>query len=125
MAKETTKAAAGGAKPAAKGGDKKKTTAKKSNNSLMFHERKREMRLGGAILPKGRDLGRFVRWPRYIRVQRQKKILNERLKVPPAINQFRSAVKQNQASEVFKLLEKLKPETSTEKRARLASIAKG
>ena len=35
-----------------------------------------------------RDLTRFVRWPKYIRLQRQRKILYQRLKVPPAINQF-------------------------------------
>ena len=36
-----------------------------------------------------KDLSRFVRWPHYIRLQRQKKILFQRLKVPPAVNVFR------------------------------------
>lgn len=35
-----------------------------------------------------RDLTRFVRWPKYIRLQRQRQVLYQRLKVPPAINQF-------------------------------------
>ena len=42
---------------------------------------------GQDIQPK-RDLSRFVRWPKYIRLQRQKAILMQRLKVPPPINQF-------------------------------------
>jgi len=42
---------------------------------------------GQDIQPK-RDLSRFVRWPKYIRLQRQKAILMKRLKVPPPINQF-------------------------------------
>ena len=42
---------------------------------------------GGNIQPK-RDLTRFVRWPKYVRLQRQKQVLYQRLKVPPSINQF-------------------------------------
>ena len=42
---------------------------------------------GGDIQPK-RDLSRFVRWPKYIRLQRQRAVLYQRLKVPPSINQF-------------------------------------
>lgn len=43
--------------------------------------------LGQDIQPK-RDLTRFVRWPKYIRLQRQKAILMRRLKIPPPVNQF-------------------------------------
>ena len=42
---------------------------------------------GGTVQPR-RDLTRYVRWPKYIRLQRQKRILYQRLKVPPSINQF-------------------------------------
>lgn len=45
------------------------------------------MILGQDIQPI-RDLSRFVRWPKYIRIQRQKAVLQKRLKVPPPINQF-------------------------------------
>ena len=31
---------------------------------------------------------RFVKWPKYIRLQRQKAVLQTRLKIPPPINQF-------------------------------------
>ena len=46
---------------------------------------------GQDIQPK-RDLSRFVRWPKYIRLQRQKAVLMRRLKVPPTINQFTQGV---------------------------------
>lgn len=36
--------------------------------------------IGGALPPK-RDLHRFVRWPKYVRLQRQRRVLNQRLKV--------------------------------------------
>lgn len=44
------------------------------------------------------DMSRFVRWPRYIRLQRQRKILKTRLKVPPAINQFTNTLDKNQGA---------------------------
>merc|ERR1712225_87026 len=43
--------------------------------------------IGGDILPK-RDLTRFVKWPKYVRLQRSKMTLLKRIKIPPAINQF-------------------------------------
>jgi len=46
---------------------------------------------GQDIQPK-RDLSRFVRWPKYIRLQRQLAILKQRLKVPPTLNQFTQAL---------------------------------
>jgi hypothetical protein len=36
--------------------------------------------LGGAPAPK-RDLRRFVKWPKYVRIQRQRRVLSMRLKV--------------------------------------------
>ena len=32
-----------------------------------------------------KDLTRFVKWPKYIRTQRQKRVLRMRLKVPPGM----------------------------------------
>jgi large subunit ribosomal protein L7Ae len=80
--------------------------------------RPKSLRIGGDIRPKGRDLSRFVRWPRYVRIQRQKKILLQRLKVPPAINQFTKTLDKNQAAELFKLLVKYQPETKAAKAER-------
>merc|ERR1719158_1565913 len=51
-------------------------------------KRPRTFSIGGDILPKGRDLTRFVKWPKYVRLQRAKMTLLKRIKVPPAINQF-------------------------------------
>ncbi|CAM9805765.1 unnamed protein product, partial [Phaeothamnion confervicola] len=73
--------------------------------------------------PKGRDLSRFVKWPRYIRIQRQRKILCQRLKVPPSINQFATTLDKNQATELFKLMAKYQPETKAAKADRLKQLA--
>jgi large subunit ribosomal protein L7Ae len=72
---------------------------------------------------KNRDLSRYVRWPRYVRIQRQKKILLQRLKVPPSINQFTRTLDKNQASELFKMLVKYQPETKAAKTGRLETLA--
>lgn len=85
----------------------------------MFKKNPRNFRIGGDIQPK-RDLTRFVRWPKYIRIQRQKRILMQRLKVPPAIAQFQSTIERDQASKLLKLLAKYSPETRAEKKSRLA-----
>jgi len=65
----------------------------------------------------------MVKWPAYVRLQRQKKILNLRLKVPPAIAQFNNVLDRNTAAQTFKLLNKYKPETKTEKKERLLKEA--
>merc|ERR1711977_51224 len=78
--------------------------------------------IGGDILPK-RDLTRFVKWPKYVRLQRSKMTLLKRIKIPPAINQFTQTFDKRQASQLFRLLNNLKPETKTEKKERLAGEA--
>ena len=74
-------------------------------------------------------MSRFVKWPEYVRLQRQKKILSLRLKVPPSIAQFSQTLDKNTAAQAFKLLNKYRPETSAEKKERLtkeaAAIAEG
>ncbi|KAF1991824.1 L30e-like protein [Aulographum hederae CBS 113979] len=60
----------------------------------------------------------MVKWPQYVRLQRQKKILNLRLKVPPAIAQFQNVLDRNTAAQAFKLLNKYRPETKSEKKER-------
>lgn len=47
----------------------------------------------------------------------------QRLKVPPAINQFTKTLDKNQAAELFKLLVKYQPETKAAKLARLEAKA--
>lgn len=67
----------------------------KQVKSPLFEKKARNFRIGGDIQPK-RDLTRFVKWPKYIRIQRQKRILLQRLKVPPALNQFSKTIDKNQ-----------------------------
>ena len=90
----------------------------------LFQSKAKSFRIGGDLRLKGRDLSRYVRWPRYVRIQRQKKILLQRLKVPPSIHQFSRTLDKNQASELFKLLVKYQPETKAAKETRLEGVAK-
>lgn len=68
-------------------------------------------------------MSRFVRWPKYIRIQRQKSVLQKRLKVPPPINQFTQTLDKQTAVQLFKLLEKYRPETTLQKKNRLKARA--
>ncbi|PVU87362.1 hypothetical protein BB559_006075 [Furculomyces boomerangus] len=100
---------------------KKDATEKKVKNPL-FEKRSRNFGIGQAIQPK-RDLSRYVKWPEYVRLQRQRKILLMRLKVPPAINQFTQVVDRNVAAQLFRLATKYRPENKIEKKARLVAQA--
>ena len=66
---------------------------------------------------------RYVRWPEYVRLQRQRSILKRRLKVPPSINQFTRTLDKNTATQLFRLFNKYQPESKVEKKQRLASAA--
>jgi len=101
----------------------KKQEPKKVVNPL-FEKRPKNFGIGQDIQPK-RDLSRFVRWPKYIRLQRQKAVLQCRLKVPPAVNQFSSsaALDRQTATQLFKLLDKYAPESKAAKKDRLRKRA--
>lgn len=60
---------------------------KKTKENPLAEKTPKNFGIGGAIQPT-RDLSRYVKWPKYVRVQRQRSVLKSRLKVPPAINQF-------------------------------------
>lgn len=77
----------------------------------------------GGMLPPKHDLRRWVKWPRYIRIQRQRASLWMRLRVPPAINQFTYTLERNQAYNLYKLLMKYRPESKKEKKERLQKEA--
>jgi large subunit ribosomal protein L7Ae len=74
----------------------------KADKSPLFQKNPRNFRIGGDIQPK-RDLTRFVKWPKYVRLQRQKRILLMRLKVPPALNQFSNTIDKNQGTLLLSL----------------------
>ncbi|KAK7024571.1 60S ribosomal protein L8 [Paramarasmius palmivorus] len=116
--------------PKAKSGTGKKPAAapfgaskaqKKTKNPL-FEAHPKNFAIGQDIQPKS-DLTRFVKWPAYVRLQRQKVILNQRLKVPPAIAQFQHTLDKNTATQLFKLLNKYRPESKVEKKERLVKEA--
>jgi large subunit ribosomal protein L7Ae len=111
------------AAPAAKAQKPAKKAAAAAEVNPLIVSRPKSLRIGGDVRPKGRDLSRFVRWPKYVRLQRQKKILLQRLKVPPAINQFTRTLDKNQAAELFKLLVKYQPESKEAKSKRIESTA--
>jgi large subunit ribosomal protein L7Ae len=99
----------------------KKLEPKRVVNPL-FEKRPRNFGIGQDIQPK-RDLSRFVKWPKYIRLQRQKAVLQTRLKVPPPINQFTQTLDRQTATQMFKLLDKYRPETKEAKKERLRARA--
>jgi len=114
---------------AAKAGAKKKVGAnplaekkKKAKANPLFEKTPRNYRVGGDIQPK-RNLNRFVKWPKYVRLQRMKKIMLMRLKMPPSLNQFSSSIDKNQAATLLRLLKKYVPETREQKKARLMEMA--
>ena len=108
------------AKSASKAAPVKKTIAKEDTS--LFGPVKRNYGIGGAIQPR-RDLSRMLKWPRYIRMQRQRKVLYQRLKVPPSINQFQNSLDKNLSINLFKLLHKYRPEDKQSKKERVQGEA--
>merc|ERR1711881_358730 len=88
----------------------KKAAAKVEFPANMIEKKPRTFSIGGDIRPSG-DLTRFVKWPKYVRIQRSRRILYQRIKVPPAINQFQSTFDKRQTGQLFRLLNQLKPES--------------
>jgi len=117
--KKTTPAA----KTASKKADKGAAKDSKSQHPHLFEKKARDFGIGRDILPKRRDLSRYVKWPRYVRIQRQRAILRQRLKVPPALNQFTKTLDKNQATNLFTLLSRYRPETEEDKKSRLLAQA--
>ncbi|KAL8230794.1 hypothetical protein R6Q57_000572 [Mikania cordata] len=88
----------------------------------LFEKRPKQFGIGGALPPK-KDLHRFVRWPQVVRIQRKRRILKQRLKVPPALNQFTKTLDKNLATTLFKMLLKYRPEDKAAKKERLQKRA--
>jgi len=111
--------------PSKKGGKAKAAKAPSSSKKAdpLFPARPRSNGIGGAIRPSGRDLSRFVKWPKYVRLQRQRAVLYQRLKVPPAVNQFTKTLGKNEAATVFKLFNNYRPETAAAKKQRVKESA--
>jgi large subunit ribosomal protein L7Ae len=120
------KKSAAGKKEAPKAAAKATKTESKKGAKVadpLYPAAPKNFRIGQSVQPK-RNLSRFVRWPANVRLQRQKKILLQRLKTPPAINQFKKPFDRAEALPLFKLLAKYKPETKSDKKKRLEDLAK-
>ncbi|KAI3871649.1 hypothetical protein MKW92_042790 [Papaver armeniacum] len=117
---------------APKRGVKAPVAAKKKTEKVVnpcFEKRPKQFGIGGALPPK-KDLHRFVKWPKVVRIQRQRMILKQRLKVPPALNQFTKTLDKNLAPnnllcsrKSFKMLLKYRPEDKAAKKERLLKRA--
>eukprot|EP00658_Telonema_sp_P-2_P000851 TRINITY_DN1030_c0_g1_i4.p1 TRINITY_DN1030_c0_g1~~TRINITY_DN1030_c0_g1_i4.p1 ORF type:complete len:252 (+),score=93.44 TRINITY_DN1030_c0_g1_i4:151-906(+) len=101
---------------------KKVAKAKAEFPANLVEKKPRTFSIGGAIRPSG-DLTRFVKWPKYVRLQRSRRVLYKRLKLPPAINQFSSTFDKAQATQLFRLLNQYKPESKAQKSQRIADAA--
>jgi len=100
----------------------KKAEEKKTPTGPIWEKKPKNFGIGQDIQPR-RDLSRYVKWPKYVRIQRQRKVLYQRLKVPPSINQFQNSLDRNLAINLFKLLHKYRPEDKQAKKERLAGAA--
>ncbi|MES1910041.1 MAG: hypothetical protein MHM6MM_002704 [Cercozoa sp. M6MM] len=102
----------------------KKAATFQSKHSHLFKAEAKNVSALGKTRTVRRDMSRLVRWPKYVRTQRQKAVLLKRFKVPPAVGQFSQAIAKNQAVTLFNLLKKYVPETRQEKKQRLYAQAK-
>jgi large subunit ribosomal protein L7Ae len=116
------KAVGKAAKKAGGKGGKQAHPVVTTSNKQLFEKRPRIFSIGQDIPPK-RDVTRFVRWPKYVVLQRQKRVLERRLKVPPTLNQFRKTLDAQTQKELFKFAAKYKPEDRKAKQQRLRKEA--
>ena len=102
--------------------DPKKAAAAATPSGPVWEKKAKNFGIGQDIQPK-RDLSRYVKWPKYVRIQRQRKVLYQRLKVPPSINQFQNSLDKNLSINLFKLLHKYRPEDKQSKKERVQGEA--
>jgi len=100
----------------------KKPTAPVKETNPLFEKKPRNFGIG-CNLPPRKLLNRYVKWPQYVRIQRARRVLLQRLKVPPALNQFTKTLDKNMATNVFRLLMKYRPEDAAAKKERLLAKA--
>ena len=96
--------------------------AEKKDTNPLFEKKPKVFGIGQALQPKT-PLNRYVKWPKYVRIQRARRVLQKRLKVPPAIEQFNNTLDKNLATKLFKLLMKYRPEDDAQKKERLVATA--
>ena len=112
-------------KNATKAQKKAVTAAPKGNKTMPSKYVSRPKDFGtGRDVPFKRDISRFMRWPEFVTTQRKKRVLERRMKVPAAVNQFRQTLDRSTRTNLFQLLQKYKPETAKARKERLAAAAK-
>uniref|UniRef100_A0A8C9GBJ3 60S ribosomal protein L7a n=1 Tax=Piliocolobus tephrosceles TaxID=591936 RepID=A0A8C9GBJ3_9PRIM len=89
-----------------------------------FSKKKKRSTVIGVGVRRKRDLSKYIKFPKQIRIQRKKKILLQRLKVPPAINQFNEVLPNVESQDLFNFLNNYKCESKKEKKKRLEEEAK-
>ncbi|KAF3434591.1 hypothetical protein FNV43_RR21676 [Rhamnella rubrinervis] len=67
---------------------------KRGGKAPVAASKKKPFGIEGA-LPLKRDLTRFVKWPMTVQIQRKRRILKQRLKVPPTLNQITKTLDKN------------------------------
>jgi len=70
-----------------------------------FEVTKKIFKTGQDIQPK-KDLSRFVKWPLYIQIQRERKVLYQKLKIPPLIDQFTRSLDKDMIKQLLFTLSK-------------------
>lgn len=100
----------------------KRGQKKVKSKNVLFERRPKNFGIGGDIQPK-RDLSRFVKWPKYIKLQRQRAVIQQRLKVPPSIHQFSQTLDKQTATQLFKLAAKYPTESKAQRKERLVARA--
>lgn len=96
----------------------------KNQYKNLFTAEPKNFNIGGSVLPKKYlNLYRFVKWPRYVRAQRQKRVLLKRLKVPPTLNQFTKCADKELARQTLTFLSNYRPESIEAKKQRLREEA--
>ena len=117
------KKAAVATKPVKKGETATRVSKKTTKKNTIFVDAPKKLGLGGNILPK-RDVTRQVRWPLYVKRQRQKRVLERRMKVPPAVNQFRNVLDKDTKKALFTFITKYTPTTLDKKNKKEGKIDK-
>jgi len=108
-------------KTATKGGAVQKAK-KKTPWAGLTVKKPKNFGIGNDIQPK-RDLRRFMKWPKYVVLQRKARVLSKRIKVPAPIAQFTRTADKSLSLAVFKLLEKHKLPSDKEKKEELEKLA--
>ena len=83
--------------------DQKRTPSEIVPRESEYIKRKKVIPSGGRFSFK-KDLVRFIKWPKYIRIQRQRRIFCQKLKIPPAVYQFSKTLDKNMTNQLFHLL---------------------